>query len=133
MRPTLMSRWGTVTEAARVMVVDDNPRTRGALVAYLSVLDGVAIVGEAFNGIQAIDLLPRVTPDIVLMDASMPLMGGIEATRIVKQRWPHVRVVILTIYPHLQEEARSAGADAVLVKGCPLEEMAASLKPLPTD
>jgi DNA-binding NarL/FixJ family response regulator len=113
------------------MVVADHPRTRRAIVAYLSVLDGVAIVGEAFNGIQAIDLLPSLSPDIVVMDASMPLMGGIEATRIMKQRWPNVRVVILTIYPHLQEEARSAGADAVLMKGCPLDEMTASLRPLP--
>jgi DNA-binding NarL/FixJ family response regulator len=113
------------------MVVADHPRTRRAIVAYLSVLDGVAIVGEAFNGIQAIDLLPSLSPDIVVMDASMPLMGGIEATRIMKQRWPDVRVVILTIYPYLQEETRSAGADAVLMKGCRLDEMRASLGPRP--
>jgi len=61
----------------------------------------------------------------------MPVMDGIEATRIVKQRWPHVKVVILTTYPYLQEEARSAGADAVLMKGCSLDEMTASLRPVP--
>ena len=120
-----------MTEALRVMIVDDNRWTRGALAAYLSSLDGMAVVGEAFNGIHAIDLLTSVTPDLILMDARMPLMGGIEATRIVKQRWPHVRVVILTTCPYLQEEARSAGADAVLMKGCPLDEMTASLMPLP--
>jgi DNA-binding NarL/FixJ family response regulator len=113
------------------MIVDDNRWTHGALVAYLSTLDGMAIVGEAFDGMQAIDLLTSVTPDIILMDARMPLMGGIEATRIVKKRWPHVRVVILTTYPYLQEEAQSAGADAVLMKGCSLDEMTASLRPLP--
>jgi two-component system nitrate/nitrite response regulator NarL len=119
-----------VTEPVRLMIVDDNRRTHGALVAYLSTLAGLAIVGEAFNGIEAIDLLTRVIPDIILMDARMPLMGGIEATRIVKQRWPRVRVVILTTYPYLQDEARSAGADAVLMKGCPLDEMTASLRPI---
>ena len=121
-----------MTEAVRVMIVDDNRWTRRALVAYLSVLDGMAIVGEAVNGIQAIDLLTSVSTDIILMDARMPHMGGLETTRIVKQRWPHVRVVILTTYPYLQEEARSAGADAVLMKGCPLEDMIATLTPVPT-
>jgi two-component system nitrate/nitrite response regulator NarL len=114
------------------MIVDDNRWTRSALVAYLSTLDGMAIVAEAFNGFQAIDLLASVTPDIILMDASMPLMGGIEATRIVKQRWPRVRVIIHTIYPCLQEEACSAGADAALLKGCSLEEFKASLQAIPT-
>jgi len=113
------------------MIVDDNRCTRGALAAYLSTLGGLAIVGEASNGIQAIDLLTSVTPDIILMDARMPVMDGIEATRIVKQRWPHVKVVILTASPYLQDEAGSAGADAVLMKGCSLNEMTASLRPMP--
>jgi CheY-like chemotaxis protein len=60
---------------------------------------------------------------VVLMDARMPVMDGLQATRLIKDQWPHVRVVVLTVYAARRAEALAAGADAFLVKGCPAEEL----------
>ena len=117
-----------MTEVLRVMIVDDNPRTRSALAAYISGLPGTTVVGEAFDGQDAIDKLQACAPDVVLMDWRMPRMTGTEATRIIKPRWPHIKVVILTLYPDCQAEARSAGADAVLLKGCSWTDMTSTLR-----
>ena len=60
---------------------------------------------------------------MVLMDVRMPVMDGLEATRIIKDRWPEVKVIVLTMYPSHQAEALAAGADAFLVKGCTAEDL----------
>jgi CheY-like chemotaxis protein len=65
------------------------------------------------------------------MDARMPVMDGVQATRLIKDQWPTVRVVVLTVYAARRAEALAAGADAFLVKGCPAEELLkAILKPM---
>jgi len=128
--PVLMSR---SAGALRVMIVDDDSRTRSALAAYLSVLDGMTVTAQALDGIEAIELIQAQPPDIVLMDVQMPRMGGIQATRIVKHQWPQIKVVILTIDPGCLCEATSAGADAFLVKGCSADEMASILRSVVVD
>ena len=57
------------------------------------------VVGEAANGQEAVGLLEERQADVVVMDARMPVMDGLEATRLIKDRWPDVKVVVLTIYP----------------------------------
>jgi len=99
-----------------LMVVEDNSRIRQALRAYLSLQPGIQVVAEAPNGLEAIILIKRQTPDIVLMDIQMPVMDGLEATRIIKKNWPEIKIIILTMYPDYQPEALSAGVDAFLVK-----------------
>jgi two-component system NarL family response regulator len=128
--PMLMSK--TVGEL-RVMIVDDDSRTRGALAAYLSGLDGMTVVGQALDGLEALELIQAQAPDIVLMDVQMPRMGGIQATRILKHQWPQIKVVILTIDPGRLCEATSAGADAFLVKGCSVDEMASIMRSVVVD
>jgi DNA-binding NarL/FixJ family response regulator len=81
------------------------------------------VVGEATNGQEALSLVEECRPDLILMDARMPVMDGLEATQLIKARWPEVKVVILTMYPAYRAEALAAGADAVLVKGCPPEKL----------
>ena len=62
------------------------------------------------------------------MDMRMPVMNGPEATRAIRAKWPQIKIVALTMYPDYQVEALSAGADAFLLKGCPVEEMTAVIR-----
>jgi DNA-binding NarL/FixJ family response regulator len=87
----------------------------------------IEVVGEAANGQEAVRLLEERRADVVLMDARMPVMDGLEATRLIKDRWPEVKVVVLTMYTAYRSEALAAGADAVLVKGCPPERLLAAI------
>ena len=69
-------------------------------------------------------------PDIVLMDIHMPVMDGLEATKIIKKSWPRIKVVALTMYPKYQTKALLAGADAFLVKGCSPSELISTVNNL---
>jgi two-component system nitrate/nitrite response regulator NarL len=111
----------------RVLIVDDRSQAREGLKALLATELAVQVVGEAADGKEAIDLVKKHRPDVILMDASMPVMDGLEATRLVKAQWPEVRVIVLTLHATLRAEALAAGADAFLVKGCPAGELLAAI------
>jgi len=110
-----------------LMIVDDNARARDALTAYFSGLPEWQVSAEAFDGQDALDQLRTRVPDVVLMDCRMPRMTGPEATRILKRRWPQLKVVILSVYPECRLDAEQAGADAFLIKGCSSEELLSTL------
>lgn len=112
----------------RLMIVDDSALTRSALAAYVSGLDGIILVAEAFDGQDALDKLEESAPDVVLMDCRMPRLTGLEATRILKQRWPDTKVVALTLYPECELDARLAGADTVLMKGCTAAQLVSTIR-----
>jgi DNA-binding NarL/FixJ family response regulator len=116
-----------MTMQTRVLITDDRPRSRSGLRAVLALRPEIEIVGEAADGQEAVRLVAECRPDVVLMDARMPVMDGVAATRLIKERWPEVRVVVLTMYPTYREDALAAGADAFLVKGCPPRELLAAL------
>ena len=82
----------------RILLVDDHAILRDGLQALLSYYPDVEVVGEAEDGLQAIECVERLSPDIVLMDIAMPVMNGLEATRSIRQRYPETRVLILTQY-----------------------------------
>jgi len=111
----------------KIMVVEDNSRARSALAAYLSLQVGIRITAEASNGLEAIGKVKTCPPDIILMDMQMPVMDGVEATKIIKKNWPHIKIVALTMYANYELEALSAGADAFLVKGCSVSEMISAI------
>jgi DNA-binding NarL/FixJ family response regulator len=100
----------------RVLIADDRPTTRQGLRALLSLFPQVEIVAEATDGQESMDLVAKHLPDVVLMDMHMPVMDGVEATRRIKEQWPMVRVIALTIHPHYRVEALSAGADIFVLK-----------------
>ena len=133
-----------MAQPVRILIADDNARSRNALRALLEttrlvpsaetrssvhdeVWSEVEVVGEAVNGREAVDQVTECQPDVVLMDVRMSEMDGLEATRLIKNRWPGVKVVMLTLYPDFQAEALAAGADAFLIKGCPYEELLAAI------
>jgi len=107
----------------RVLIADDRLRSRQGLGALLTTQPGIEVVGQAGNGREAICLIERNRPDAVVMDAKMPDLDGLEATRMIKRRWPQVRVVILTMYGSHEADALAAGADAFLVKGCSADDL----------
>jgi YesN/AraC family two-component response regulator len=119
-----------MNEKLRLMIVDDNPHARKALAALISTRNRAAVIIEASNGKEALQKIESQTPDMVLMDVQMPFMDGLQATGIIKNRWPQIKVIVLTIYADYRSEARQAGADAFLIKGCPTEKMMSSIQGL---
>jgi YesN/AraC family two-component response regulator len=111
----------------KIMVVEDSSRARHALMAYMSLQAGMRISDEASNGREAINKIKSSPPDIVIMDMQMPVMDGLIATRIIKEHWPQIKVIALTMYRNYQSEALSAGADAFLVKGCSAAELISTI------
>jgi DNA-binding NarL/FixJ family response regulator len=110
------------------LIVDDDPRSRKGLRALLGTCQQIRIIGEAPDGREALRLVEQLSPDVVLMDVRMPLMDGLEATRRIKNQWPHVNVIVLSLYNTYRAEALAAGAAAFLVKGCPSEELLEAIR-----
>ena len=104
----------------RLLVVDDHEMLREALVELLRQA-GFEIVGEAADGADAVALAKQLEPDVVLMDLRMPVLGGLDASRLIKDAYPDIQVVLLTAFesPALQQQAEEAGCFAYLVKGGP--------------
>ena len=82
----------------RVLVVDDHTIVRDGICALLALAGDMEVVGEATNGNEALKMVKELTPDVVLMDMAMPIMGGLEATRRISKEFPATRVLVLTQY-----------------------------------
>lgn len=115
-------------ESLHMLIVDDDPRTRDALTAYLSALAGFGAIRQACDGLEAIDLLQSQPTDIVLLDIRMPRMDGLEAARVVKAIWPQTKIIMLSMYPEYRAEAFESGADAFLVKGGRVEDLVSTIR-----
>jgi NarL family two-component system response regulator LiaR len=114
----------------RVLVVDDHAILRGGLAAFLRAFNGMELVGEAANGEEAVRLARELSPDVVLMDLKMPVMDGVEATRLIRACCPATQVVALTsiIEDELVPRALQAGAIGYLLKNVSHQELAAALR-----
>jgi len=114
----------------RVLVADDQPMARLGLKALLELTtDRIEVVGTAANGEEALAEAASLGPEIVLMDLRMPVMDGINATRLIKERFPAIKVVAMTTYDDDESvaEALRAGADGYLLKDIPGDEFVRSL------
>ena len=115
--------------AVRLLLADDHRMLREGLRRSLESA-GLVVVAEAADGEEAVRLADEHRPDVVLMDVSMPNLGGVEAARQIRERLPEVRVVMLTM--HADDEviaaAIRAGADGYLVKDCSTEEVARTVR-----
>jgi len=102
----------------KVLLADDNESFRCLLTSFLGSHDGVDVVGEAEDGLEAVRQAERLNPDLVLMDLEMPVKDGFEATREIKRRMPKTRVVILSVYSSdvYRRAAREFGADGFIDK-----------------
>ena len=105
-------------QPVRVLIVDDEPLFVETVEALLAGDQRVEVVGTASNGKQAVELVATLTPDVTLMDISMPILDGIEATRRIRERFPDACVLVLTgssISADV-DRARQAGVAAFLTK-----------------
>jgi len=102
----------------RVLVVDDHAILRDGICSLLERQPGLTVVGEAGNGREALTRVGELLPDIVLMDVAMPVMDGLEATRRIKEAYPHVKVLILTQHDNREYIAPllQAGASGYVLK-----------------
>ncbi len=114
----------------RVMIVDDHDMVRRGLAAFLRVKPDLHLVGEARDGLEALVVCENVQPDVILMDLVMPKLTGAEATRSIRQRWPHIQIVALTSFEEkdLVREALQAGAISYLLKNVTAEELASAIR-----
>lgn len=114
----------------RVLLVDDHAIMREGIRMILSQDPDIEVVGEAGDGHEAIELVGQLHPDIALMDINMPKLGGIEATKVIRERNPDVRVLILSMYE--SEEyilpILKVGASGYVLKRTAAKELVAALK-----
>ena len=118
-----------MSEPLRVLVVDDQQIVREGLATILDLLADVTVVGTAGDGAQALELVARRRPDVVLIDLHMPVLDGVEATRRIVAEHPASAVLILTTYAEHDDalEALRAGARGVLTKDAGREEISRAL------
>ena len=114
----------------RVVVVDDHDMVRRGLAAYLKVQPDLSLIGEAGDGMQAVELCLQLQPDVVLMDFIMPGMGGIETTRLIREQNPAIQVIALTSFQEkiMVQDAIRAGAISYLLKNVKGDNLAAAIR-----
>lgn len=108
-----------------VVIIDDEPLIRAGIAAIVDSDPGLGVIGEAGDGSEAIELVGRVRPDVVVMDVHMPRLDGIEATRLLMARQEPPRILILTTFDSDDYifEALRAGADGFVLKRAQPEEL----------
>jgi DNA-binding NarL/FixJ family response regulator len=114
----------------RVLIADDHHVVRRGLLFFLKTQKDIEVVGEAKNGLEAIELVDSLKPDIVLMDLVMPEMDGIQATKSIKSKWPNVHVLMLTSFSDKDHvlPAIEAGASGYQLKDIEPDELVESIR-----
>lgn len=109
----------------KVMLVDDHELVRTGFRLILDDADDIDVVAEADTGESALQLIPELKPDLVLMDINMPGIGGIEATRTIKRKFPDIKIIVVTVHTEapFPSKLHEAGAIGYVTKGCPASEL----------
>ncbi len=112
-------------EQVKVLLVDDHAILREGVHALLAREPDITVVGEAGDGQEALEKVPRLRPDVVIMDIVMPRMNGLEATRLIREKYPHVRVLILSMYDDHEYVVQiiQAGASGYVLKRVVTEDL----------
>lgn len=109
----------------RLMLVDDHAVLRDGLRNIISVVEDIEVVGEAVSGDDALVQVEKCQPEMILMDINMPMKNGVEVTGILKKKYPHIKILVLTMHSH-EEYFMSAireGADGYLLKDAPSDQV----------
>jgi len=114
----------------KVLLVDDHTMVLKGLRFFLSTQEGIEIIGEAHNGREAVELAGKLVPDVILMDVQMPGMDGVEATVAIKEKYPEIKIIVLTSF--IDQEtvlpALKAGANGYQLKDIEPEELAETIR-----
>lgn len=114
----------------RVLVVEDHPMTRAGLELFLSAFPDLTLLGVVSSGEEALTFCAQSQPDVILMDMKLPGMDGVATTQVIRQRYPHVRIIALTSFQEgdLVERAVQAGAIGYLLKGVSARDLAQAIR-----
>ena len=114
----------------KVLIVDDHTMVRTGLRQLLDEEEDIEVVGEASDGIEGLELAQTLVPDVAVFDVAMPRMGGLEATRLVHQSVPQVKIVILSMFSKesFALEALQRGAFAYILKGGPARDLLEAIR-----
>ncbi len=117
-------------KSIRVLLVDDHSVVRSGLSAMLSAEDDLELVGQAADGAEAVRQSERLKPDVILMDLLMPVMDGVAATKAIHDRWPDIRIIILTSFKEKEQVdgALKAGAMSYLLKTVSAAELVSAIR-----
>jgi len=123
-----------MTDRIRILVVDDHHVVRQGLVALLNIMPDIEVVGQAADGLQAIELYKTLLPDVTLMDLQLPNLGGVDAILRIRADAPAARFIVLTTFDGDEDIFRSlqAGAKAYLLKGMTVEELTSTIQAVHT-
>lgn len=114
----------------RIMIADDHPIFVDGIVSLIGGIDGFTVVSTAENGRDALDKIPEARPDIILMDINMPGMDGVEATRSIKEHYPHIKVIMLTMYDEIRliRDVLEIGARGYILKNIGRDDLVKALE-----
>src|SRR5512143_425190 len=118
------------SQTIQVMLVDDHNVVRSGLATFLKAYDNLELVGEAKNGLEALNLCRKKKPDVILMDLMMPVMDGIAATRAILADYPEIKIIAMTSFEEeeLVQGVLSAGAISYLLKNITADELAKAIR-----
>jgi DNA-binding NarL/FixJ family response regulator len=114
----------------RILLADDHELVRSAIACVLDDEPDFEVVGQASTGVEAITLVQRFQPDVIVMDVDMPRVDGVNATRLILGTWPSVRIVGLSMddSPAVVEKMKEAGASAYVTKSSPMKLLLDSVR-----
>jgi DNA-binding NarL/FixJ family response regulator len=114
----------------RVLIADDHPLVRQGVVAVVAAQTDMAVVGEAGDGRQAVELFRKLRPDVVLVDLGLPILDGVGAMEAIRSEFPSSRFIALTVYQGDEDihRALQAGAQAYLLKSAPPSQLVAAIR-----
>ena len=118
-----------MADKIRIMLVEDHQVVRQGLVALLSTMEDLEIVGSVGDGLEAIETFRKVEPDVTLIDLQLPKLGGADTIKRIRTEFPQARFIVLTTFDGDEDiyRALQAGARAYLLKGMPLEELVTTI------
>jgi DNA-binding NarL/FixJ family response regulator len=120
----------SANDTTSILLADDHALFRELLGRVLEMERGIRIIGEATNGLDAVNRVRQLKPDIVLMDINMPVIDGLAATRQITEEFPHIAVIMLTMYKHNHQvlQAMKAGARGYLLKSAQAQEVLSAIR-----